>query len=1357
MSKIKKSKSNAVAILEKHEIKEGDFALLIVNCTSDSLLALTDVLRVQINSRQRRFIACLTDDDFAGLTGQAEIQDFLKTFISNEIDTNYELDLKVQQKKNLNLLEVWKKELDKDVKKRKSLTNKVEPKTNFIKHNKNILDCPEEYGSIKLFLVLINVYNYNVIRAAVSMDSSFKTIINMFPRYVEETEKISEDATKFWNEIVANKFTKEFENLAFIDMDAPANVPAYLLELRESLIYNQMCYLFYDMEDNKSNYQMFLKRMEIIELKSESPDEDLEQLNQRLQHFPEQFISVELVYEMIIDQICEEPFNDLVNVSETNPFILTLFEKEFYDMNDNLFKLLGPNNKKNYTLEIKKQRDNLIFWNNVPLVEDEERRILNYFLIKIQEFIKIQSSREFLEFNIYILQSLLLDRKASKSLVADKHFHENRSVSTTQGPHLKVLRSVSDFYVDYQNTTKIPAAIAELIEDEDILKGTISFSNPQVQLKSSSAMVQYLTYLLETYDNYHHEYFKLLDVILIKFKKISTPHKLFTSKSYFKIIPTPVCFRDFIDYVKYEIDDWIENKEGEKISSEMIKESFISKSLNYKEVTGDFDLTNSLKYRRNKVKPNEDVIDDKVLIFKNPSITNEPVPNYDFIGYNISNQRVQLDGIESIFHSFCINIKATIENWLNLQKYLNYVGKIMKTELTFSYDFMLQKFNEIVLLNDGLRFCIEQNNVIEDKTFELDWNVSVTLKNNLNISNITLASIEQSWFNNSPIGELKRITFANGFVLIYFQNGMKKGLSANGTIYQFADKPRSKRNSAVSQITSGYDTEATEIHKYSINFVQFLKNYLFIWKFKMTLPNGLCFSIENGNITEQHTSIKVSEFNTDCGNTHLIREDGVKILYSMNYSKCLFDDGTVITSRLNDQNLATIDFELNKQASLNKSILEEIWWTQATEDVQLLFDKLLDNIPEDYFVNIKKSVRIEHKHYGCVYFGDNTVNLSFYNGTCVEANQDRIRLCLNDGVQLLLKNSEAKLSGKKCEECFECPEICLNYKVEEELLISAHDMEENSFEILKNGKQRLYENDSYIKKYCSLCLKTKEKIEKELRDRLIVLNRDYSGYEISLNCTAESVENTIQTASADLLYEENKYFCNQFEMEIYDKDVNVEKIQIYDVEFDKESVVSSVISEKSRKSKSQASVPNSKKRKPKRTIVLEPEISPELPPPWITENKSIAEDVLSEQKMLIKYYNNPLDKIPKCLSVKSTIKVNGNFECLVDALAHLKKYSTVKSILKMPGLNDGKGPAIKRTFDDNFKIVVQKTITDFISEDLKKSQEFIAGGIVDLLLMVVVKDPEYIVHNIVEEFSLEVEKEVSSGALPVALKSFSFC
>ena len=1023
MSIIKKSKSNPVAILEKDEVKQGDFALFIVNCSSDSLLTLTDVLRNQIATRQRRFIACLTENDFEGLSEQAEIQGFLKKFISNEIDTNYELDLKIQQKKNSNLLDVWKKEIDKEVKKRKSSLNKIEPKTNLTKRNdicsgiKYILDCPEEYDSIKLFLVLINVYNYNVVKAAVSMDSSFKTIINMYPRYVEETEKLSEEATNFWNELIANKFTKEFENLAFIDLDAPGDVSAYLLELRKSLIFNQMSYLFYDIEDIKSQHQMFLKSLEIIELELESPDKDLKELNQRLQYFPEQFISVELIFEMIMDQICEEPVQDLVNVSETNPFILNSFQKEFYDMNDSLFQLLGPNNKNIYTFEMEKLKDKFTFWNNVPSVENDERRILNYFLGKIQELINMQSPCEFLEFYIYILQSSLLDRKASKSLITDKSFHENRSLSTMQASHLKVLRSVSDFHVDYQNTTKIPVAIAELIEDGDILKGTISFSDIQVQLKSSSAMIQYLSYLLETYHNYHHEYFKLLDVILIKFKKILIPSK-FSSKSYFKIIPTPVCFRDFNDYVKYEVADWIDTNEKEKLSKEMDKRSFVSKSLNYKESVGDFDLINSLKYQINKLKPNQDVFDENVVIFKDPSILSSPVPNYDFIGYNISNQRIQLDGIESVFQSFSINIKATIENWLNIQKYLNYVGKIRKSVLTFSYNFIMQKFNEIMLVDDGLRFCIERNNVSEDQAFVLDFNVSVTLQNNLKLSNITLTSIEQSWFDHSPIFEQKRITFANGFVLIYFENGLKRGLNANGTIYEFADKPRSKRNSSVSQMTLGYDTEATKLHKDSINFVQFLKNSLSVWKFKMTLPNGLCFLIENGYIIEQLTPIEVTEFNSECGNIHLIREDGVKILYSMNYSKCLFNDGTVITSRLNDKNIATIDFELNVEAPLNKSILEEIWWTQAAEDVQLIFDGLLNNVSEDYFVNIKKSVRIEHKHYGCVYFGENTVNVSFYNGTCLEANQDRIRLRLKDGVQLLLKDSEARLSGKKCEECF---------------------------------------------------------------------------------------------------------------------------------------------------------------------------------------------------------------------------------------------------------------------------------------------------------------------------------------------------
>ena len=67
-----------------------------------------------------------------------------------------------------------------------------------------------------------------------------------------------------------------------------------------------------------------------------------------------------------------------------------------------------------------------------------------------------------------------------------------------------------------------------------------------------------------------------------------------------------------------------------------------------------------------------------------------------------------------------------------------------------------------------------------------------------------------------------------------------------------------------------------------------------------------------------------------------------------------------------------------------------------------------------------------------------------------------------------------------------------------------------------------------------------------------------------------------------------------------------------------------------------------------------------------------------------------------------------------------------------------------------------RTITEFISKNLKKSQEFIAGGIVDLLLMVVVKDPEDVVDDIIEEFTLEIEKKVSACALPVAMKSFSF-
>lgn len=65
---------------------------------------------------------------------------------------------------------------------------------------------------------------------------------------------------------------------------------------------------------------------------------------------------------------------------------------------------------------------------------------------------------------------------------------------------------------------------------------------------------------------------------------------------------------------------------------------------------------------------------------------------------------------------------------------------------------------------------------------------------------------------------------------------------------------------------------------------------------------------------------------------------------------------------------------------------------------------------------------------------------------------------------------------------------------------------------------------------------------------------------------------------------------------------------------------------------------------------------------------------------------NPL--FIQILNLRSTVKLNDDFDGIVDAIAHLKKYSTAKNILKITGLNNG--IAIKRTFDDNFKIVVQK-------------------------------------------------------------------
>lgn len=132
----------------------------------------------------------------------------------------------------------------------------------------------------------------------------------------------------------------------------------------------------------------------------------------------------------------------------------------------------------------------------------------------------------------------------------DKEFYENRSVGhgtvESSKKHLKAI--ASDIHVDYKNVSRIPIEIERLTDDRLTLKGIEVKSDFFLQFYSKPSMLQRLQVLMACDKNFQRHHFQLFDVMLLKFQQPKAP-ELFTKQINKKVLPTPLCFRDFHDYM----------------------------------------------------------------------------------------------------------------------------------------------------------------------------------------------------------------------------------------------------------------------------------------------------------------------------------------------------------------------------------------------------------------------------------------------------------------------------------------------------------------------------------------------------------------------------------------------------------------------------------------------------------------------------------------------------------------------------------------------------------------------------------------------------------------------------------------
>jgi hypothetical protein len=159
----------------------------------------------------------------------------------------------------------------------------------------------------------------------------------------------------------------------------------------------------------------------------------------------------------------------------------------------------------------------------------------------------------------------------------------------------------------------------------------------------------------------------------------------------------------------------------------------------------------------------------------------------------------------------------------------------------------------------------------------------------------------------------------------------------------------------------------------------------------------------------------------ECGESfHATREDGLKILNTPEKFKCLFPDGTLITTCLDYEHLTLVhETETNPKQI---SILDEIWLSDASKCSKILLDELVDDIGSDYFLCINRKFQFEHRFYGRIQFDDNAANrnckVEMYNGMRIErSNNGCMLISLKNGVQLRLSENQLQFCDGRCSEC----------------------------------------------------------------------------------------------------------------------------------------------------------------------------------------------------------------------------------------------------------------------------------------------------------------------------------------------------
>lgn len=180
--------------------------------------------------------------------------------------------------------------------------------------------------------------------------------------------------------------------------------------------------------------------------------------------------------------------------------------------------------------------------------------------------------------------------------------------------------------------------------------------------------------------------------------------------------------------------------------------------------------------------------------------------------------------------------------------------------------------------------------------------------------------------------------------------------------------------------------------------------------------------VNDSIVDEMMPTLAVRAKNFDgCGGEsfYATREDGLKILSTPEKFKCLFPDGTLITTRLDYVNFTSVFTAETNPKEI--SILDEIWLSDASKCSKIVLDQLLNDIESDYFLCPNRKFQFEHQFYGRIQFdgaANENCKVEMYNGMRIErSNNGCMLISPKNGVQLRLSENQLQFCDGRCSEC----------------------------------------------------------------------------------------------------------------------------------------------------------------------------------------------------------------------------------------------------------------------------------------------------------------------------------------------------